>query len=235
MQQLRPLDATKQLAVEIDHVFICCDPGGPEADSLFGIGLVEGSGNVHPGQGTTNRRFFFHGGFLELLWVHDAEEARSPLTAPTKLWDRWATRKQGNCPFGIAFRPAGETVTDPPFTSWAYRPNYLPPDKPILFAQHTTLLEPELFYLAWAYPQKSAVMQPKNHPNGLAQLLSVSVGLPAQTPRSASSTSAQAAGVLRFHTADRYELRLLFSGKVPVVFDLSPSLPLVLTAAPNAA
>lgn len=222
------------MTVALDHVFICCDPGGPEAESLLSIGLVEGSGNVHPGQGTANRRFFFDGGFLELLWVRDAAEAQSPLTAPTKLLDRWAARKQGNCPFGIAFRPAGETVTTPPFATWAYRPKYLPPDKQILFAQHTTLQEPELFYLAWADPQKSSATQPRDHPNGLVRLLSASVGLPANTSLSASSTSAQAAGVLGYHTADRYELRLLFSGKVPVVFDLSPSLPLVLAAALDA-
>jgi hypothetical protein len=89
------------MTIALDHVFIFCDECGPEAESLLGIGLIEGSRNVHPGQGTSNRRFFFRGGFLELLWVSNPEEAQSSLTAPTKLWPRWAARKQGACPFGM--------------------------------------------------------------------------------------------------------------------------------------
>ena len=155
------------MSIALDHVFICCDEGGPEAEALLGIGLSEGSRNVHPGQGTANRRFFFHGGFIKLLWVSNPEEAQSALTAPTKLWPRWAARKQGACPFGIAFSPGGADVPEPPFSAWAYRPIYLPPTKSILFAEHTTLHEPELFYMAWPNPQASVASQPKEHANGL--------------------------------------------------------------------
>jgi hypothetical protein len=55
------------VAVEIDHVFIGCRPGAPEADSMLKRGFVEGSPNTHPGQGTANRRFFFDNFMLELL------------------------------------------------------------------------------------------------------------------------------------------------------------------------
>jgi hypothetical protein len=47
------------VAVELDHAFIACRPGAPEADALLRQGFVEGSPNTHPGQGTANRRFFF--------------------------------------------------------------------------------------------------------------------------------------------------------------------------------
>lgn len=56
---------------ELDHVFIWTAAGAPEADLLRDFGLTEGPPNVHPGQGTANRRFFFHNAMLELLWVHD--------------------------------------------------------------------------------------------------------------------------------------------------------------------
>lgn len=219
------------MTIALDHVFICCDPAGPQATALLDIGLVEGSGNVHLGQGTSNRRFFFEGAFIELLWVSDAEEAQSALTAPTKLGSRWLGRKHGACPFGIAFSPAGDVVANPPFAAWAYEPKYLPPSKKIWFAQGTTLHEPELFYLAWPHPQASVAAQTKHHPNGLVRLLSASVGLLAGTPLSQAALAVQHAGLLNFYTADQYELRLLFESRQPVVFDLRPTLPLVLSTA----
>ena len=60
------------MKAELDHVFVCCSAGGPEADALRRAGLSEGSPNTHPGQGTECRRFFFSNAYLELLWVSDA-------------------------------------------------------------------------------------------------------------------------------------------------------------------
>lgn len=196
---------------------------------------MEGSGNVHPGQGTANRRFFFQGGFIELLWVSDAAQAQSALTAPTRLWPRWLGRRQGACPFGIAFSPTGDDVANPPFATWAYKPKYLPADKQIWFAEGTALQEPELFYMAWPQAQASSATQPKDHPNGLVRLLAASVGLPHGTPLTAASEAVQAAGWLQFYAADSYELRLFFEGSQPVVIDLRPRLGLVLSAALKAA
>ena len=90
---------------ELDHVFICASIGAPEADRLVEFGLTEGTRNAHPGQGTANRRFFFHNAMLELLWVHDAAEAQSELVRPTRLWERWAGRSGGACPLALCFRP----------------------------------------------------------------------------------------------------------------------------------
>src|ERR1700759_3284416 len=86
---------------EIDHVFICTSAGGSEADQLVAFGLTEGSRNHHPGQGTANRRFFFENAMLELLWVEDAEEARSEAVRRLALWERWSQRNLGASPFGI--------------------------------------------------------------------------------------------------------------------------------------
>lgn len=55
------------MAFELDHLFIWTDIGAYEAERLVSFGLVEGTSNKHPGQGTTNRRFFFHNAMLELL------------------------------------------------------------------------------------------------------------------------------------------------------------------------
>jgi hypothetical protein len=47
------------MTIKLHHFFIIAEPGAPEADLLSGIGLIEGTRNDHPGQGTANRRFFF--------------------------------------------------------------------------------------------------------------------------------------------------------------------------------
>jgi hypothetical protein len=73
------------VTVELDYVFVCTALDAPEADLLVAFGLAEGTPNRHPGQGTANRRFYFRNAMLELVWVRDEREARSPLVAPTRL------------------------------------------------------------------------------------------------------------------------------------------------------
>jgi hypothetical protein len=52
------------MTVALDHLFICTSSGAPEAERLAEFGLIEGTPNCHPGQGTANRRFFFHNAML---------------------------------------------------------------------------------------------------------------------------------------------------------------------------
>ncbi|MGD8663420.1 MAG: hypothetical protein PVH37_26025 [Desulfobacterales bacterium] len=47
------------MALEFDHAFVFVGAGAPDADILVAAGMVEGALNIHPGQGTQNRRFFF--------------------------------------------------------------------------------------------------------------------------------------------------------------------------------
>lgn len=81
------------MVIELDHVFICTDPGAPEAEELVRFGLREGPPNRHPGQGTANRRFGFANAMIELFWVNDAREAQSECTRRTLLWERWSGRE----------------------------------------------------------------------------------------------------------------------------------------------
>lgn len=119
---------------ELDHIFICTDVNAPVAQRLIDFGLLEGRSNTHPGQGTTNRCFFFQNTMLELLWVHDPVEAQTPLTQTTRLWERWRDRSlydevicaHSFSPFGIALRPMQPDCSLLPFFGWHYKPTYLP-------------------------------------------------------------------------------------------------------------
>jgi len=59
------------MALALDHIFVVTSSGAPQADHLSGIGLIEGTSNVHSGQGTANRRFFLDNFTVELLYVNN--------------------------------------------------------------------------------------------------------------------------------------------------------------------
>jgi hypothetical protein len=92
------------MAFELDHIFICTSVNAPEAEQLVSFGLVEGTSQVHPGQGTANRRFFFKNMMLELLWVNSPIESQSSAIRPTHLWERRSGGNSGVCPFGFSLR-----------------------------------------------------------------------------------------------------------------------------------
>lgn len=133
---------------ELDHLFVLCEPGAPEADELVAAGLIEGPHYVHQGQGTSNRLFFFNEFYLEFLWVHDEAEARSSQTAPTKLWERWSQRQRGASSLGLCLRPSQpKFAAQKPFAGFEYQPYYLPTTDSIWIADQ--LIEaPMMFYLA---------------------------------------------------------------------------------------
>lgn len=111
--------------MEIDHIFIFSNNNGKEADNLVNFGFTEGSSRIHPGQGTTNRKFYFDNFFLEILWVIDTKEIQSEATAVTKLWERSQFDKNDYSRFGLCL--VSSNRTDELFTkSQIYQPNYFP-------------------------------------------------------------------------------------------------------------
>lgn len=176
------------MPIELDHVFVCTAVGTPEADRLVAFGLPEGTRNSPPGQGIANRRFFFCNAMLELLWVHDEHEARSPLVAPTRLWDRWRHRFTGHSPFGICFHPSIRSVTTQPvllFATWAYRSLYLPPELSIDVATETLDIEPSLFGIPFGGRPDAVPIerrQPLVHPAGSGETTSLHITLTRRQP-----------------------------------------------------
>jgi hypothetical protein len=222
----------RQMSLALDHIFICCAPGAPEADVLLRLGLLEGSRNTHLGQGTENRRFFFENGFLELLWVSNPNDAQSPLTLPTRLWERWSQRAADTCPFGFAFLPAGPSVDKPPFATWRYIPAYLPDGLSIQFAKGTSLQEPEFFYLPWSSHSSTTSFEPRRHAIPLRRIRSVVVGTPNLNTLSVTALKVASASLISFIQSPAYVLELGFATETEVVYDLRPVLPVVLKSSP---
>src|SRR5579871_4396479 len=135
------------MALYLDHAFVLCDVGAPEADVLTTRGFVEGSANVHPGQGTANRRFFFTNFMLELLWVAHPIEAASDAVRNTGLWERWSRRATGTSPFGLIYGGVPAEGAQPLFLTESFYPRYLLPETSIEIVQGLPLDEPAMFWI----------------------------------------------------------------------------------------
>ena len=219
--------------MELDHIFICTSVGAPEVGRLINLGLTEGQSNRHPGQGTACRRLFFQNTYLEFLWVHNEQEARSETAKPLRLWERWQYQQTGYSPFGIGLRPsrpAGDPV-ELPFATWAYRPPYLPAPLRIDIAENFgCLAEPFLFHMSFGvrpdmYPPGRR--QPLEHSRGFRQITEVMICLPAQQVSKALE-AVEGSGLVKFSLGKAHLLEVTFDrGEQGEAKDFRPELPLV--------
>jgi len=220
-------------AVEVDHVFVSASVGAPEGDRLVELGLIEGSPNRHPGQGTANRRFFFANAMLELIWVHDPVEAQSDAEPARRLhlWERWAGRDGSACPFGVCLRPTAGTADVAPFPSWEYRPSYSPVGMPV--ANNSLVdAEPLVFYVPMHRRMDTAPAErrePYQHALPLRELTSVRISSPGASTPSPAMLAVLQTSAFSFQPAARALLELGFDGeRQGRRADLRPALPLVL-------
>ena len=198
------------------------------------FGLTEGNSNLHLGQGTANRRFFFYNAMLELLWVRDEREARSPPIAPTRLRERWRYRFSGYSPFGVCLRAMVQhAVAGPaalPFATREYRPPYLPPELHIDVATGTAASEPLVFATPYsgrpdALPEERR--QPLVHPKGVVEITGLRITLPRGKPISGVVRTLQRAGVVSFESCNEHLAEIEFDhGSKGQSADFRPLLPL---------
>jgi hypothetical protein len=220
------------MSYQLDHLFIYTSVGAPEAAHLTTFGLTEGFPNSHPGKGTANRRFFFYNVMLELFWVRDESEAKSELTRPAQLWERWAGRSGTSCPFGACFRPASRDISDPPFRCWKYRPTYLPEPLCIDIAMNVAVLaEPMLFYLAFGRrPDMHPAVKPEQlrHAAGLREVTRVEMSSPHADNISLELKAVANAGLLRVRPGNEYLMEISFDEELQMhKRDFRPALPLI--------
>jgi hypothetical protein len=232
--KLRSSGDVEAMAFELDHLFILTDIGAPEAERLVSFGLVEGTSNTHPGQGTTNRRFFFHNAMLELLWVHDPEETKSEVIRPTGLGERWEKRNDGVCPFGVCLRPALGFGNKVAFSSWSYRPPYLPKTMSIEVGKNSDMLtEPWLFQTPFGQrPDQYSVekSQPLDHGIGLREITRVELVSPTVDSLSPELQAVVNTSQIKLRAGVDHCIELGFDEEVQgQQVDFRPGLPLVMS------
>lgn len=221
------------MTIELDHLFLMTDIGAPAADALVAFGCVEGSTNPHPGQGTTNRRFFFHNAMLELLWVDNPAEAQSEPIRRSRLWERWRDRDLV-CPFGICFRPVNGSGNLTAFSSWAYHPPYLPETVSMAIGTNSEILtEPMLVEIPFGKrpdhspPEKA---QPLEHPIGFREITRVEIASPDATSPSPEFQAVLNTQPVKLSVGENYRMELGFDGEVQgQQVDFRPGLPLIIS------
>ena len=141
--------------LELHHFFILVKPGAEVAELLSSIGMCEGTRNKHEGQGTSNRRFNFSNGTLELLWVHDEDEALNGPGRDMYLSERINDKTAS--PFGVIFNRKDNTSLEMPFDGWKYEPVYF--QSPWAFhigANSKNIHEPLCVYMPFVEPGASS-------------------------------------------------------------------------------
>jgi hypothetical protein len=217
---------------ELDHLLVFAGVGAPEADRLVSLGLTEGSGNLHPGQGTANRRFFFRNTMLELLWVSDERDVRSNAIAPTRLWERLQWRRTGASPFGICFRGTAGLARALPFETWNYQPPYLANGMEIPVARATAAAEPMLFAIS-SGGRPDAVppdrREPIDHVIGVREITAVRVTLAGSRALTPTLQAVERLGIATFVRGTEHLMELSFDdASRGMSADFRPELPLVL-------
>lgn len=218
------------MSFELDHILICAPYGAPVADRLVDAGFTEGTRNRHPGQGTANRRFFFDNAFIEFIWVEEEDEIRSDLVAPTRLWERMNWRETGASPFEFCIRPARSDAGAIPFSTFSYRPPYLPPGDEIPMADQIPVEEPGSFVnLTSRAPARApGNAQPLDHRNGVRRVHSINVTCPGDSETDVS-TALETLGIASYSRGEGHAIEIEFDGASETgELCLEPDLPVLL-------
>jgi hypothetical protein len=212
--------------MRIDHIFIFSNNKGQEADELVQFGLTEGSNQIHQGQGTRNRKFYFENFFLEIVWVYNLEEIRSASTAPTKLWERADHQNNGYSPFGLCLIDAPDT--EELFEGCLkYKPDYVPPGM-----SFDIITNENYPFLPWACRLPSTARytanEPRDHPVGVKRLTGIQVGIQKKDFQSRFTQLITSASNIIFYPADNHCLTLEFDNKTQKSTRKFVDLPLVI-------
>lgn len=209
--------------MQLDHFFILTKKFAPEAELLTDLGLVEGTSNDHPGQGTANRRFFFSNTALELLYVRDADEAQNGPGQDLRFPER-ASNPDAS-PLGLVLRRDGNWESEP-FAGWHYQPKYFDPGVSFLVGGNSERLGEPL-----------CICMPDNLPSGLSQVRSKPpftevTQLRLQVPVTEPSSVLQAVARIeriQIHFDSPHLLEIAFDHEVEgKKQDFRPTLPLIL-------
>ena len=188
---------------------------------LTEFGLVEGTRNDHPGQGTANRRYPLANTFLELLYIRDAEEAMNGPAGGLRCVERLAA--DNGSPFGIVVRSTDDS-NDEPFPGWRYHPQYFNADQYFQVGENSEALEEPLCICMPVMPP-SAEKQPQPL-EPFVEVTELRIGVPLDRP-SAVLESVGACERIMLALGKPHHMEIVFGhGRAGKSKNFSPQLPL---------
>jgi hypothetical protein len=166
------------------------------------------SNAVHAGQGTTNRKFYFHNFFLEVLWVHNETELNSEHIRQTGLWQRAGFNRNHFSPFGLCI--VNDADSDTLFEkAIIYQPAYFPNGMEIDILKNEDRPDlPWTFRLPFKGEKKHET-EPTTHRNGISLLTKAIFEYKANS-ETTFSANFKNEDAIQFVTASRYWLHLIF-------------------------
>lgn len=208
--------------LELDHLFILTDKPKEAGDILVSMGLKESFSRNHEGQGTSNRRFEFSNGMLEILYVRDNEEANNGPARNLRFSER--ILKANASPFGIILTRKDDLDLDMPFGGWKYQPNYFEPPSAFHVGNNSEILEePLCIYVPFIDPidrkVDEGVFKSISHVQVFVPLVAFSETL--HTIQSADRLQIE-------HGSDHLVVVTLDNGRRGLSNDLRPDLPLII-------
>ena len=210
-----------QMGIQLDHFFILSEPGAPQADFLVDIGVVEGMPNDHPGQGTSNRRFFFENAGLELLYIRDAEEAMNGPASGLQCVEREA--QSGASPFGIVVRRTDDSADDP-FPGWRYYPQYFGADKYFQVGENCNELQEPLCICMPIMPPAASGQPLPREP--FTEVTELHISVPVNKPSEVLETVGRCERISLTPGAPHHVEIVFTDGRAGQSKDLRPGLPL---------
>ncbi|WP_238326428.1 hypothetical protein [Desulfuromonas acetoxidans] len=207
---------------ELDHFFILTDNPKEAGDLLVSIGLSESFSRDHKGQGTSDRRFTFSNGMVELLYLRDRQEANNGPAQKTRFPER--IQKENASPFGIILTRTSDSNSGMPFSGWKYQPDYFEPLNAFHVGDNSEILEePLCVYIPFVGPvrrkEETGTFKSMSHVQ-----LSVPLGEMSETLCVLQSTDR-----LQIELGSEHLVTLtLDHGRSGLSRDLRPDLPLVI-------
>lgn len=209
------------MKLELDHLFILTASPKEAGDCLVDLGLKESFSRDHKGQGTSNRRFEFANGMLELLYIRDEHESRTGPASRLHLADRVTTADAS--PFGLILTKLNHTENSLPFDGWAYQPDYFPAPNAFHVGDNAELFdEPLCIYVPFMGPVTRGIKI-----GGFSRLTHVEIGVPGHKWSDALKITGRADRVTVSNNDVQLATITLDDGKHGLCKDLRPQLPVI--------
>ncbi|SMG36017.1 Glyoxalase-like domain-containing protein [Marivirga sericea] len=234
----------------IDHFNIWVSNPEKAKEKLLNIGfnsIPDSLSQVHTGQGTAGKYFYFLNAYLELIFVYDQNEFTNNniINEQLDFAERNDYRKNGASPFSIALKLKDYDVEKIPFEKIRYHQNWMEKQANIYSAKNSKLRlqEPSIFVV---YPEIESdtfetladlnkipdeyafARQFYRHPNGAKKITKIIIKSPKLDSNTKTIQSINGIKNIRVRNGTENLMLLYFDENVQgKSFDLRPDLPLI--------
>ncbi|MFK8104321.1 MAG: VOC family protein [Saprospiraceae bacterium] len=237
--------------LSLDHVNVWVKDPVKAKKKLEDLGfkaVPDSLSQVHTGQGTTGRYFYFLNTYLELIYIYDEAEFKENINTNQSLdfLERSKSPANGYLPFGVALKMNPYDKTKIPFTTVRYHQDWMGKGNSIYAAQNSKLKkeEPSVFVI---YPEieyehfeniDSLKRIPEEysiwrtfyqHENGAENVSKVKIYTDKLDKESSTIKSINAIENVEVITGKEYLMELYFDHqRQKKTYDLRPDLPLII-------